>query len=388
MLEFAGFELNVLTLITLLPLVGAVMVWLLTADNPNLARGLGLAFTVPVLVLAIGVFYSTWEADLGPNEYAFQSQTEWFSLLGASWHVGVDGVSASMVLLTAILTPLAMLIAFEHTDRPHTLMALFLFMQTGMFGVFVALDMLIFFLFYEIGLVPMYFIIYLWGGENRDAASRKFFIYTMAGSLGLLLAMQLIAVVVGREVNNGNPTFDIPTWLEVWPQLTLESEILGFAPAAVKWFALLGFTLAFALKIPIFPLHTWLPDAHTEAPTAGSMLLAGVLLKLGAYGFLRLVIPLFPLEWTELRTPTIPLLNLELEFLQFQAVQALALLATLSIVFGAFSAWAQDDFKKLVAYSSVNHMGFVAMGLAVFAAVYGSTFAYSMNTPERAELRL
>jgi len=381
MLEFAGLEIDILTIIVLLPLFGAAAVALLTQDNPILGRGIALATSLVVLALAIFVFVNTNRENLGPNEYAYENRIAWFDLLGSSWHVGVDGISAPMILLTAILTPIALIIAFEHTERPHIALALFLFMETGMLGVFVALDMLIFFLFYEIGLVPMYFIIYLWGGSNRDYASRKFFIYTMAGSLGLLLSIQLIALGVGAETGSGI-TFDIPTWLATWPGMSLEPTILGLSSAAVKWFTLIGFALAFALKIPVFPLHTWLPDAHTEAPTAGSMLLAGVLLKLGAYGFLRLVIPLFPLEWIEVRTPS--LAGLEIPFVEYQAVQILALLATLSIVFGAFSAWAQDDFKKLVAYSSVNHMGFVALGLAVFASVYGASYAMSLSGTDAA----
>ncbi|MFP4322739.1 MAG: NuoM family protein, partial [Anaerolineales bacterium] len=324
-----------------------------------------------VLVPAIAIFVETTRADLGPGEYAFQSSQEWFSLLGSNWHLGVDGISAPMILLTAILTPLALLIAFEHDDRPVEIMALILFLQTGMLGVFASLDMLVFFLFYEIGLVPMYFIIYLWGGKNRRYAANKFFIFTMAGSLGLLLTIQLIAVVVGQQTGQG-VTFDIPTWIDVWPTLSTEAEILGFNAAQLKYLALLGFLIAFALKVPVFPLHTWLPDAHTEAPTAGSMLLAGVLLKLGAYGFLRLVVPLFPLEWVETRE----LVGVGLDF---RLVEVFAALAMLSIVFGAFAAWGQDDFKKLVAYSSVNHMGFVAMGIAVFAAVYGTNYAMALD---------
>jgi proton-translocating NADH-quinone oxidoreductase chain M len=378
MFEIFGFQVDILSFIVLFPLFGAGVIALMPRQSPALARYLALAFSIIVLVPAIAVFVLTNRADLAPGEYAFQSQTEWFSLIGSSWHLGVDGVSAAMILLTAILMPVAILIAFEHDERPTELMALLLFMQTGMLGVFASLDMLIFFLFYEIGLVPMYFIIYLWGGENRDFAARKFFLFTMAGSLGLLLSIQLIAVVVGAEISQGalQPTFDITIWQEIWPRLSTSESVWGFSPSVVKWLAFLGFAIAFALKIPIFPLHTWLPDAHTEAPTAGSMLLAGVLLKLGAYGFIRLVIPLFPLEWVETR---------ELLFLgiEFQATQLLALLAMLSIVFGAFSAWAQDDFKKLVAYSSVNHMGFVALGLAVFAAVYGSSYALSLgNRPD------
>ncbi len=374
MLEIAGTEVNLLTILVFLPLIGAAVISVLPRRSPLLARYMALGFSLVTAVMAVVIFIETWKQDLAPGEFAYENQINWFSLIGSSWHVGVDGISASMILLTGLLTPLAVLIAFEHDEHPFAVMALFLFMETGMLGVFAALDMLIFFLFYELGLVPMFFIIYIWGGENRDYAARKFFIYTMAASLGLLLSIQLIAFVVGSETDQ-TLTFDMRTWLDVWPELSTDSTVLGFSTQTVKWLALLTFAVAFGLKIPIWPFHTWLPDAHTEAPTAGSMLLAGVLLKLGAYGFLRLAIPLFPLEWVQIRT-------LRVLGVEFQAVEVLALFAMISIVFGAFTAWAQDDFKKLVAYSSVNHMGFVAMGLAVFAAVYGVQFALSQNQPD------
>lgn len=378
MIDILGFEIDILTFVVLFPLLGALIVAMMPRQNPNLARYLALAFSGIVLIPAIGIFYQTMQADLGPNEYEFTSKQEWFGLIGASWQLGVDGISAPMILLTAILVPLALLIAFEHDEYPVEVMALILFMETGLIGVFASLDMLVFFLFYEVGLVPMYFIIYLWGGENRRYAANKFFLFTMAGSLGLLLSIQMIAVVVGRETGVGI-TFEITEWLRVWPQLSTEATLLGFSVGTLKYFALLAFALAFGLKIPVWPFHTWLPDAHTQAPTAGSMLLAGVLLKLGAYGFIRLVIPLFPLEWVETR-------ELFLLPVTIRLVEVFAFLATVSIVFGAFAAWAQDDFKKLVAYSSVNHMGFVAMGLAVFAAVYGANFAQSQ--PNRPDLLL
>jgi len=227
-----------------------------------------------------------------------------------------------------------------------------------MLGVFLALDLLLFFVFWEFGLVPMYFLINQWGSEKgereiwggnkipaRTYASFKFMIYTMAGSLGLLLAIQMIGVVSG--------TFDIPTLFEKWT--SLNKSVFGLDISVVKAIAFWAFTLAFAIKVPVWPFHTWLPDAHTEAPTAGSMILAGVLLKLGAFGFLRLVLPLYPAE-------------------AHQYAPALAFLAVMAIVFGAFASFGQTDFKRLVAYSSVNHMGFVVLGIAAAA--------YAMNTPD------
>jgi NADH-quinone oxidoreductase subunit M len=226
-------------------------------------------------------------------------------------------------------------------------MMLFLFLETGMLGVFVSLDLLLFFVFWEIGLVPMYFIINQWGGENRNYASLKFILYTMAGSLGLLLSIQLIGAISG--------TFDLPQLFKTWPGLS--GSLFGLPLTTIKTIAFWAFVVAFAIKVPVWPFHTWLPDAHTEAPTPGSMLLAGVLLKLGAYGFLRLVLPLFPVE------------------ARFFA-GALAFLATMAIIFGAFAAFGQRDFKKLVAYSSINHMGFVILGIAVGAAAAGTANAH------------
>jgi NADH-quinone oxidoreductase subunit M len=238
-------------------------------------------------------------------------------------------------------------------------MILFLLLETGMLGVFLSLDLLIFFVFWEIGLVPMYFLINQWGSEKgerelwggrkvsaRSYASFKFIIYTMAGSLGLLLAIQMIGVAFG--------TFDLTQLFTLFPNATELANIpFNLSLEAVKSIAFWAFVIAFAIKIPVWPFHTWLPDAHTEAPTAGSMILAGVMLKLGAYGLLRLVLPLYPQQ-------------------AHQYAGALAFLAVMGIIFGALAAYGQDDFKRLVAYSSVNHMGFVVLGIAAAAYAAGT----------------
>jgi NADH-quinone oxidoreductase subunit M len=219
-----------------------------------------------------------------------------------------------------------------------------------MLGVFLALDLILFFLFWEIGLIPMYFLISIWGSANRAYASFKFFVYTMAGSIGLLLAIQTIGVTLG--------TFDMVEAFARWPTLT--GTIFGIPVATARAVAFWAFTLAFAIKVPVWPFHTWLPDAHTEAPTGGSMILAGVLLKLGAYGFLRMVLPLYPAE-------------------AHLYAGVLAVLALAAIILGAFASFGQSDFKRLVAYSSVNHMGFVVLGIAAAAWARGAPPAFSQH---------
>jgi NADH-quinone oxidoreductase subunit M len=336
---------HLLSLILFVPAIAAVIILFFPEGENKLFRWFALGASLIPLVLSLIVWF---RFDANQSGFQFEEAYVWYEAIGSSFHLGVDGLSLTMVLLTTLLTPLAILASFTITDRVKWYMMLFLFLETGMLGVFMALDLLIFFVFWEVGLVPMYFLINQWGSANRNYASLKFLIYTMGGSLGLLLAIQLLGVLFG--------TFDLLTLYERWNALDSGSALLGMSVSTVKTIAFWAFAIAFAIKVPIWPFHTWLPDAHTEAPTAGSMILAGVLLKLGAYGFLRLILPLYPNEARIF-------------------AGALALLATAAIVFGAFASYAQTDFKRLVAYSSVNHMGFVVLGIAAAAFAAGTTDA-------------
>lgn len=337
---------HLLSLILFLPTIAALIMLFLPSGETKLLRWFAFATSLIPFVLTL-VLWNNFD----PNATGFQFEEKyvWYEAINSSFHLGVDGISLSMVLLTTFLTPLAILASFSVTDRVKPYMMLFLFLETGMLGVFMALDLLIFFVFWEIGLVPMYFLINQWGSANRDYASLKFMIYTMGGSLGLLLAVQMLGVLFG--------TYDLLALYERWNSLAADSVLLGMSVSTVKTIAFWAFAIAFAVKVPLWPFHTWLPDAHTEAPTAGSMILAGVLLKLGAYGFIRLVLPLYPLEAKI-----------------FAGV--LAVLAVGAIVFGAFGSFGQTDFKRLVAYSSVNHMGFVVLGIAAAGLASGTADAH------------
>ncbi|MGZ9140118.1 MAG: complex I subunit 4 family protein, partial [Nitrospira sp.] len=336
---------HLLSLILFVPAVAAVVILFLPDGEHKLIRWFAFVASLIPFALSLVVWF---RFDANQPGFQFEESYVWYEAIGSTFHLGIDGLSLTMVLLTTLLTPLAILASFTINDRVKLYMALFLLLETGMLGVFMALDLLIFFVFWEVGLVPMYFLINQWGSANRNYASLKFLIYTMGGSLGLLLAIQLLGVLFG--------TFDLLTLYGGWNSLGPTDTLLGMSASTVKTIAFWAFVIAFAIKVPIWPFHTWLPDAHTEAPTAGSMLLAGVLLKLGAYGFLRLVLPLYPDQ-----------------FRIFAG--ALALLATASIVFGALASWAQTDFKRLVAYSSVNHMGFVVLGIAAAALAAGTNDA-------------
>ncbi|MCZ6462151.1 MAG: NADH-quinone oxidoreductase subunit M, partial [Actinobacteria bacterium] len=318
----------VLPTLILLPLIGAVAVALVPKHRSELVFPLGLAVSIPPLVAALWV-----AANFTVGEASFQFVTDHTlsESFGIGWRLGVDGISLWLVVLTALLFPLAMAASTTITDSTKSYLVAMLILETGLLGVFLALDLLLFFAFFEIVLVPMYLLIGIWGSENRRYASLKFVLFTGAGSVFLLGGIIVLGLFTGDLVDQLS-SFDIRVMLDV--ELSSTAQLWLF----------LAFGIAFAIKVPIVPFHTWLPDAHTEAPTAASVILAGVLLKMGGYGFLRFNMTLFPEATVDL-------------------AWVLAALGVVGIVYGAVLAIVQPDIKRLVAYSSVSHMGFVILGL-------------------------
>ncbi len=324
-----NFLLHPLVLVTLFPLVGFVVIAFLKPEQKTAIRWTALLTSLITFGISIWVLLL-----FNPqNGMQLNLKQDWLSFGSLTVHLemGIDGLSLLMVLLTTFLTPLTILSTWNAIqERVKSFMLFFLLLEVGLVGVFLALDLVLFYIFWEFTLVPMYFLIGIWGGERRIYAAVKFFLFTMAGSILMLVAILYIGMTAG--------TFS-------WTELVQARG--GFAAASTWLF--IAFALAFAVKVPMFPLHTWLPDAHVEAPTAGSVILAGVLLKMGAYGFLRFNLPLFPQT-------------------ALQAAPAIAILATVGILYGAAVSYMQKDVKKLVAYSSVSHLGFVMLGIFAFTS--------------------
>ncbi len=328
LLDSIGYGQWILHALVILPLVGVVPVLL---GPESSAKWTALIVTTLELVLSLGLW---WALDPGRGALQLVSNTPWIPDWGISYRVGIDGISLMMVLLTTLLMPISVLGSWHYiTKQERGFYAMMLTLLTGLVGVFLALDLFVFYIFFEVMLIPMYFIIGIWGGPNRLYAAIKFFIYTMAGSLLMLVA--IVALVWRIQASTGYTSFSYEYVL----------QHAGAAGPLAPWlFA--AFAIAFAIKVPIFPFHTWLPDAHVEAPTAGSVLLASVMLKIGTYGFLRFAVPFFP------QVALSPAVS-----------RLVVVLAVIGIIYGALVAMVQPDIKKLVAYSSVSHLGFVMLGI-------------------------
>ena len=322
-----------LRLTVLLPLIGAIVA-MVVPRGERTSRPIGI---VAALVSLAQSLFIVRDFDKSIGVFQMEIDQPWVASLGIHFHLGVDGISLWLVLLTTLMVFLTLLSPQAmglHKTRSRGFVVAMLVLEAGMLGSFLAIDLFAFYVFWELMLIPMYFIIGIWGGERRLYAAIKFVIFTLVGSLLMLAAILYLYAQV--HAVTGQWTFDYATWATI--TLPRGPELLCF----------LAFTLAFMIKVPLFPLHTWLPDAHVEAPTGGSVILAAVLLKFGAYGFLRFALPFFPLAAQ-------------------QTAPIIAWLAVAGIIFGALMAWVQDDVKKLVAYSSVSHLGFVVLGILVLS---------------------
>ncbi len=325
---------GLLTILTFFPLVGIVAIMLLKPlkrESDNLIRQVAIATAAITFIISAVVL-----VQFNPDQPSLQliDKAEWIPTLGVTYFLAVDGLSVLFVMLTSFIALLAIIASWSQIQTQVKQYYVFmLLLEVGMTGVFLAQDLFLFYIFWEFTLIPMYFLIGIWGGERRVYASIKFFLYTMAGSLLMLLAILYLGL--------SNDTFSVPA---------LVAGRDAFGALDVQRLLFLGFAIAFAIKVPIFPFHSWLPDAHTEAPTAGSIILAGILLKMGTYGFIRFNLPLFP-EASDYFAPLI------------------AVLAIIGIIYGAIVSFAQTDVKRLVAYSSVSHLGFVMLGIFSLNAV-------------------
>ena len=337
---------NILTIVAFTPVVGAILLMFFKPGQVRKTRNFALAVAVLTFVFSLHLIVHFNSAS---PEFQYQVNIPWIPSFGIHYQLGVDGISLFLVLLTTVLTPLAIMASSQVKERAKEYFLFMLLLEAGVIGVFCSLDLFLFYVFWEVMLVPMYFLIGVWGGERRIYAAMKFVLYTMAGSVLMLVAIIALYFLNGKAT--GVYTF---SYTEILASITTGKLLL--VPATER-LLFLAFFIAFAIKVPLFPFHTWLPDAHVEAPTAGSVMLAGVLLKMGTYGMLRFSLPLFP-NMSHLFAP------------------AITFLAVVGIIYGALVAMVQPDLKKLVAYSSVSHMGFIVLGIFSFTpqGVEGAIF--------------
>jgi NADH-quinone oxidoreductase subunit M len=351
------FGLGILSWMTFLPIIGMMIVLLLPKENKNAVRWTSAVFTGIQVILAVVIYMKFNRSMAGINSqegFQFLEQASWIDIKSVSWFgrvhieyfIGIDGLSVLMVILTALISFIAVFSSWNIEKSVKGYFALLLLLDTGMMGVFVSLDFFLFYVFWEVMLLPMYFLIGIWGGPRREYAAIKFFLYTLLGSVLMLLAIlalyfsvSTIDPATGERIR----TFNMLAMMN--PENYEAGSILAGFDTTWRYVAFIALFIGFAIKVPIFPFHTWLPDAHVEAPTAISVILAGVLLKMGTYGILRISYPMFPDATLYYQVP-------------------LAILGFINIVYGALVAMAQDDFKKLIAYSSISHMGVVILGMA------------------------
>ncbi len=321
---------HLISFLLLAPLAGGILLLFINKSKESLIKYFGFAVSIIVFIISLFLYGGY---DINKGGFQLMDKFNWIANLHISYHVGIDGISLLLVLLTTFLTPLTLLSSWKAiTSKVKEFTFFMLMLEVGMLGVFVSLDLFLFYIFWEAMLIPMYFIIGIWGGDRRVYATVKFFLYTMFGSLLMLVAIIWLAVYASTPL--GHFSTDLIELYSVGP--TIQTHIQDWM--------FLAFAFSFAIKVPIFPLHTWLPDAHVQAPTAGSVILAGVLLKMGTYGLLRFCLPLFP--------------QAAITFAPYISV-----LAIIGIIYGALVAMVQTDMKKLVAYSSVAHLGFVVLGI-------------------------
>jgi NADH-quinone oxidoreductase subunit M len=320
---------HILSVILFTPLVGAILALFIPRENVNAHRVWGNLFGFLGLIVSLPLL---WRFHIGASGFQFKEDVAWIPSIGARYTLGIDGISFLLIMLTTVLGAIAILSSWSAIQtRVKEYYILMLLLQVGMLGVFMSLDFFLFYVFWEVMLVPMYFLIGVWGSDRRLYAAIKFFLFTLAGSVIMLLA------ILALYFKNGATTFDIPTLLASASQYTDAFRTIMF------W----GFFFAFAIKVPMFPFHTWLPDAHTEAPTAGSVILAGVLLKMGTYGFIRFSLPLMPTDHVA----------------NHHIITIMVVLSLIGIIYGALVCLMQKDMKKLIAYSSVSHLGFCTLGI-------------------------
>ena len=356
-MELKFLNIGILSWITFLPILGMIAVLFMPKENKSLVRWTSLGVTVAQLIMA-GLIYFSFNPNLnGVNDLAsmqFVEKLPWININSVSWFgrvqieyfVGIDGLSVPMIILTALISFVAILASWNIEKSVKGYFALFLLLDTGMMGVFVSLDFFLFYVFWEIMLLPMYFLIGVWGGPRREYAAIKFFIYTLFGSVLMLLAMLALYFSVAiPDVATGEKIHTFNMLAMMNPENFIDGSLLSGVGTYWRYVAYIALFIGFAIKVPIFPFHTWLPDAHVEAPTAISVILAGVLLKMGTYGLIRISIPIFP--------------DAAMYYLY-----PLAFVGFINIIYGALCAMAQKDFKKLIAYSSVSHMGIVLLGMS------------------------